>query len=122
MRRLPRDATNALLIAIGLLLAVAVGVDVQRRIALAQRMRVDRHVLRVYLKPQVVDPQAMTISVRRARDLVCVPARGHAPRHGRVCIHVVHTGHGAWGVVRGSRIAGEARRHGASAVAQRPLH
>jgi hypothetical protein len=93
MARLPRYATDALLIALGVLLAVAVAVDVGRRNALAQRMHVDRTALRAYLYPQVVDPHRVSISVHGSRDLVCGPTRrGH---RARVCIHVVHTGAGA---------------------------
>jgi hypothetical protein len=95
MGRLPRRATDALLIALGLLLAVAVAVDVARSNALAERMRRDRSALRAALHPQVVDPQLVSISVRGSRDLVCVPR--HGGRRSRICIHVLHTGSGAHG-------------------------
>jgi hypothetical protein len=95
MARLPRRATDALLIALGLLLAVAVAVDVARSNALAERMRRDRSALRTYLHPHVVDPHLVSISVRGSRDLVCVPRHGR--RRSRICIHVVHTGAGAHG-------------------------
>jgi hypothetical protein len=93
--RLPRYATDALLITLGLLLTVAVAVDVARSNALAQRMHRDRSALLAYLHPHVVDPHLVSISVRGSRDLVCVPRHG---RHRtRVCIHVVHTDDGAHG-------------------------
>jgi hypothetical protein len=93
MARLPRYATDAVLIAVGLLLAVAVAVDVARSNALAQRMRADRAALRAHLYPREIDPQLVRIRVQGSRDLVCgPPSRG---RRARVCIHVVHTGAGA---------------------------
>jgi hypothetical protein len=95
MGRLPRRATDALLIALGLLLAVAVAVDVARSNALAERMRRDRSALRAYLHPQVVDPHLVSISVGGSRDLVCAPRHGR--RRSRVCIHVLHTAAGAHG-------------------------
>jgi hypothetical protein len=93
MARLPRYATDALLVMLGLLLTVAVAVDLARSTALAQRMRRDRLALNAYMHPRVVDPQLVSIKMHGSRDLVCVPRRG---RHrSRVCIHVVHGGAGA---------------------------
>jgi hypothetical protein len=90
MARLPRHATDALLVMLGVLLAAAVTVDLVRSTELAQRMRRDRLALRAYLHPRVVDPQLVSIKMHGSRDLVCVPRRG---RHrSRVCIHVVHGG------------------------------
>jgi hypothetical protein len=90
MARLPRHATDALLVTLGVLLAVAVAVDLVRSNTLAQRMRRDRLALNAYMHPHVVDPQLVSIKMHGSRDLVCVPRRG---RHrSRVCIHVVHGG------------------------------
>jgi hypothetical protein len=102
--RLPRRATDALLVTVGLLLALAVAVDVGRRIALGWRMRVDRHAMRVYLHPQVVDPRLMSIRVQGRHDLVCVTTRGHRERHRvRVCVHVAHPSADGWRIVDASR-------------------
>jgi hypothetical protein len=92
MARLPRYATDALLVTLGALLAVAVVVDLARSTELAQRMRRDRLALYAYMHPRFVDPQLVSIKMHGSRDLVCVPRHGrHRPR---VCIHVVHGGAG----------------------------
>jgi hypothetical protein len=102
MARLPRYATDALLVMLGVLLAVAVAVDLARSTTLAQRMRRDRLALNAYMHPHVVDPQLVSIRMHGSRDLVCVPGRG---RHrSRVCIHVVHTGAGAVAPVRAAEV------------------
>ena len=97
MARLPRHATDALLVTLGLLLAVAVVVDLARSTELAQRMRRDRYALSQYLHPHVVDQQLVSIRMRGSRDLVCVPRRGRHRK--RVCIHVLHTSGGTVGPV-----------------------
>jgi hypothetical protein len=90
MARLPRYARDALLVTLGVLLAVAVTVDLARSTELAKRMRRDRLALNAYMHPHVVDPQLVSIKMHGSRDLVCVPRRR---RHrSRVCIHVVHGG------------------------------
>ena len=100
MARLPRYATDALLVTLGLLLAVAVTVDLARSTELAKRMRRDRTALNAYMHPHVVDQQLVSISMHGARDLVCVPRRSRQGRHRkRVCIHVLHTGTGTVGPV-----------------------
>jgi hypothetical protein len=102
MARLPRYATDALLVMLGLLLTVAVAVDLARSTALAQRMRRDRLALNAYMHPRVVDPQLVSIRMHGSRDLVCVPRRG---RHrSQVCIHVLHTGAGTVGPVRAAEV------------------
>ena len=93
MARLPRRATDALLVALAVLLTVAVAVDVVRSNALAERMHRDRSALRAYLHPQAVDQKLVSISVGGSRDLVCV--QRHRRLRSRVCIHVVHTAAGA---------------------------
>jgi hypothetical protein len=114
MRRLPRWATDALLVTVGLLLALAVAVDVGRRIALGWRMRVDRHAMRVYLHPQVVDPRRMSITVQGPHDLVCATTHEHRDRH-RVCVRVAHPSADGW------RIVGVSGRPHRSGRAGRPL-
>jgi hypothetical protein len=107
MTRLPRCATDVLLVCVGLLLALAVAVDVGRRIALGWRMRVDRHAMRVYLRPQVVDPHLMSIAVQGPRDLVCITThekrRRRASHRVRVCVHVAHPSADAWRIVDANR-------------------
>lgn len=104
MSRLPRRATDVLLVTVGVLLALAVAVDVGRRMALAWRMRVDRHAMRVYLHPRAVDPQLVSIRVQGPRDLVCVTTLDHRKRrHVRVCLQVVHPSADAWRIVDTSR-------------------
>jgi hypothetical protein len=104
MTRRARRATDVLLVTVGLLLALAVAVDVGRRIALGWRMRVDRHALRVYLRPQVLDPRLVSIRVQGPRDLVCVTTPDRRARHRvRVCVHVSHPSADAWHIVDASR-------------------
>jgi hypothetical protein len=88
-----------LLIGFGILLALAVAHDLARRIALQQRMRVDRHALRAYLEPRTIDPHLIDITVHGPQDLVCLPTGDHhgPPRH--ICIEVVHTPAGTWRVI-----------------------
>lgn len=100
MTRLPRRATDLLLVTVGLLLALAVAVDVGRRMALGWRMRVDRQAMRVYLHPQAVDPRLVSIRLQGPRDLVCVTTREQRERHRvRVCLHVAHPSADAWRIV-----------------------
>lgn len=101
MTGLSRRTTDVLLVGVGLLLALAVAVDVGRRIALDWRMRVDRHAMRVYLHPQVVDP-LMKISVRGPHEVVCVTTRDRLG-HERVCVRVAHPSTNAWRIVDASR-------------------
>jgi hypothetical protein len=104
MSRLPRRATDVLLVTVGVLLALAVAADVGRRMALGWRMRVDRHAMRVYLHPQAVDPQLVSIRVREPRDLVCVTTRDRRERRRvRVCLHVAHPSADEWRIVDASR-------------------
>jgi hypothetical protein len=105
--RLRRRATDVLLVAVGLLLALAVTVDVGRRGALAWRMRVDRHAMRTYLHPRIVDPRLMSIRVHGPRDLVCVTTHDHrrhrAGRRVRARVDDVHPSADAWRIVDASR-------------------
>jgi hypothetical protein len=102
--RLPRRATDALLVTVGLLLALAVTVDVGRRMALGWRMRVDRHAMRVYLHPQVVDPRLVSIRVQGPHDLVCATTRERRDRDRvRICVRVAHPSANGWRIVDASR-------------------
>lgn len=85
-----RLATDALLIGVALLLVLAVATDLGRRAGLSQRMRIDRHALRIYMGPRAVDPHLMRISVHGTQDLVCAPAQDRPSRRARVCLRVTH--------------------------------
>jgi hypothetical protein len=116
MRLLRRHATNALLIGVGSLLALAVANDVAQRITLQQRMRIDRHALIAYVDSHgidhvdshdidhvdshVIDPKLIDITVHGSRDTVCITTSRHK-HHTRACVAVMHTPANAWHVLSG---------------------